>query len=190
MSDHGKVNIGTNAFPYPMPMVLVGAVVEGRPNFMPVAWVNRIHPRPPLMMVAMGKSHHTNAGIHEHGEFGISVPSRALVTAVDYCGLHSGRTTDKSQVFTVFRGELGFAPMVAECPYCIELRLVQTVDLPLETLFLGEVVNAYCDEESLTDGAPDVRKIDPIVLTMPDNRYWSLGEPVAKAWSSGKAYGA
>ena len=50
-----RVNIDTNAFVYPMPMVLVGATVENRPNFMAVGWVSRVNARPPMIGVALGK---------------------------------------------------------------------------------------------------------------------------------------
>ncbi|GBC60584.1 flavin reductase [Desulfonema ishimotonii] len=38
----------------------------------------------------------------------------------------------------------------------------------------------------MTDGKPDVKKLDLIVLTMPDNRYRTLGEYVGDAWGIGK----
>ena len=31
-----------------------------------------------------------------------------------------------------------------------------------------------------------MKKIDPFLLTMPDNTYWSLGESIGKAWNAGK----
>ena len=43
----GKVKIDVNACLYPMPMTLVGATVENRPNFLAVAWVARVNFRPP-----------------------------------------------------------------------------------------------------------------------------------------------
>ena len=33
---------------------------------------------------------------------------------------------------------------------------------------------------------PDVKRIDPFTLTMPDNGYWRIGENVGKAWAIGK----
>jgi hypothetical protein len=33
----------------------------------------------------------------------------------------------------------------------------------------------------------DIKKINPFTLSMPDNRYWSVGENLGKAWSIGKA---
>jgi|GEM_PF-4097131 hypothetical protein len=39
-----KVKIGNNPFVYPMPMVLVGTVVDERANFMAVRLTDRIGP--------------------------------------------------------------------------------------------------------------------------------------------------
>ena len=41
-----KINIGSNAFVYPMPVSIVGAIVDGRPNFMAVGWVYRVNRTP------------------------------------------------------------------------------------------------------------------------------------------------
>jgi flavin reductase (DIM6/NTAB) family NADH-FMN oxidoreductase RutF len=183
----GKVKIDTNACLYPMPMTLVGATVGDRPNFLAVAWAARVNFRPPLIGVALGKIHHTNAGIHENKAFSVNIPGRHLMEKTDYCGIITGKTTDKTKLFEVFYGEFANAPMIRECPLCFECRLVQAVDLPSNTLFIGEIVSAYADEGVLTNGQPDLKKIDPFTLTMPDNFYWSVGEKVGQAWNAGKS---
>jgi hypothetical protein len=33
---------------------------------------------------------------------------------------------------------------------------------------------------------PDVPKMHPLLLTMPDKRYWTVGAHVGEAWSIGK----
>jgi flavin reductase (DIM6/NTAB) family NADH-FMN oxidoreductase RutF len=53
-----KIEIEENAFPYPMPMVVLGTLVNGRPNFMAVGWVTRVNYQPPMIAVALGKSHY------------------------------------------------------------------------------------------------------------------------------------
>jgi flavin reductase (DIM6/NTAB) family NADH-FMN oxidoreductase RutF len=181
-----KVNIGTNAYLYPMPTVLVGTQVEGRANFMAVGWTARVNKNPPIMAVALNQRHYTPIGIRECGTFSINIPSVDLMTQTDYCGLVSGRDTDKSDVFDLFYGELETAPMIRECPLCIECKLVDVVSLPSHYLFLGEVVATYADPVCLTGGRPDIRKIKPFVLTMPDNNYWTLGQQAGQAWSAGK----
>lgn len=184
----GKVKIGTNIMLYPMPMVLVGTLVDERANFMAVGWVARVNMTPPIMALGLNQRHHTPTGIRECGTFSINIPGVDLVTETDYCGLVSGRDRDKSGVFDLFYGELETAPMIVQCPICIECQLLDVVPLPSHNLFLGEVVATYADPGCLTGGQPDVEKVRPFVLTMPDNRYWALGPQVGKAWSDGKEF--
>ncbi len=183
-----KTRIQTNAFLYPMPVVVVGAVVEGKANYMAVAWISRVNYQPPLLAVALGKRQYTARGIHEHGEFGVSVPDRSQVAATDYVGVVSGATLDKSEVFEPFFGSLRHAPMAMDCPMTMACRVVQTIDLPSNYLFIGEIVEAYAEERILSAGAPDIQKLQPIGLTMPDNHYWAIGESLGAAWSIGKTY--
>ena len=55
-----KFKINSNAFLFPMPMTIVGAVVNGKPNFLAVAWVTRANFKPPMIIVALG-DHYTRA---------------------------------------------------------------------------------------------------------------------------------
>ncbi len=185
MSLTQKVNIDTNAFVYPMPMVLVGALVEGQPNFMPVAWVSRVNYKPPLIAVAMGNSHHTNKGIHASGLFSVNIPGEDLARKVDYCGLVSGAKVDKSRVFNVFCGA-STVPMIKECAVTMECKVVNVVRMEFDTLFIGEILGAYSEPRYLSDGKPDIEKIRPFCLTMPDNRYWTVGNELGRAWGIGK----
>jgi flavin reductase (DIM6/NTAB) family NADH-FMN oxidoreductase RutF len=184
-----KITIDRNSFVYPMPMVLVGAIVNEKANFMAVGWVSRVNFNPPMIAVALGKMHHTNKGIHKNKAFSVNIPGIDLMEKVDYCGLVSGEKTDKSDVFDVFYGEELNAPMIRQCPLCMECKLVNAVDLPSNTLFIGEIINTYSEERYVTEGKPDIKKIDPFTLTMPDNNYWKVGERAGKAWSIGRKFG-
>lgn len=117
----------------------------------------------------------------------MSVPSASRLDAVDYCGLVSGTATDKSGVFEVVYGELRSAPMVADCPVAMEYRVVEIVSLPSHDLVIGEIVAAYADPAVVADGQARVADADPLLLTMPDNAYHSLGEVRGRAWSAGRA---
>jgi len=180
-----KIKIDANAFVYPMPMVIVGAVVEGKPNFMAAAWVTRVNFKPPMIMVALG-DHYTNRGIDATGAFSINVPDVALIEKTDYCGIVSGRKVDKSKLFDVYYGSLPGAPLIRECPLAMACRLNQAVKLPFDTLYIGDIVEVFTEERFLTDGKPDVKKMNPFTLTMPDNHYWRVGEMAGRAWSDGK----
>jgi flavin reductase (DIM6/NTAB) family NADH-FMN oxidoreductase RutF len=180
-----KIKIESAAFLYPMPMTVIGAMVEGRANFLAAAWVSPVNFKPPMISVALGP-HFTNQGIDAGGAFSVNVPDVSLMEKTDYCGLVSGKKTDKSKTFDVFFGSLPGAPLIKECPLCIACRLHQTVKLSFNTLYIGEVMEVFSEERFLTDGKPDIQKINPFMLTMPDNRYWRVGELAGNAWSAGK----
>lgn len=182
----GKIHIGTSAFLYPMPVTLLGATVRGRANFMALGWITRANASPPMLAAGVHRSHFTLEGIREHGTFSINVPHAGMMADTDYCGIVSGKDTDKSAVFDLFYGKLETAPMIRACPLCMECRLVETVSLPTNDLLVGEIIASYCSEECITDGRPDIKKIDPLLLTMPDNTYWGVGERRGSAWNAGR----
>ncbi len=181
-----KVNIAPGLFIPPMPVSLVGAQVDGKANFMTVAWLSRVNFDPPMLAVAIGAGHHTPRGIQENRTFSVCLPGADLMEKTDYCGLVSGARVDKSNLFEVFYGDLETAPLIAECPLCVECALARVVDLPSNLLFVGDIVTVHAEESILTGGKPDPAKLAPLVLTMPDNRYWSLGATAGKAWQAGK----
>jgi flavin reductase (DIM6/NTAB) family NADH-FMN oxidoreductase RutF len=180
-----KMQIGQNFF-MPMPVILVGTQVNGKANFMTVGWCSRANAAPPMIVCGIGNHHYTPKGIAETKTFSVNIPSSDLLEKTDYCGLVSGEKTDKSHVFDVFYGSLKTAPMIEECPVTLECRLFQTVPLSTNTLFIGEIAGVYADGRVMKEGKPDFPEIDPLFLTMPDNRYWTLGKYAGNAWSAGK----
>jgi flavin reductase (DIM6/NTAB) family NADH-FMN oxidoreductase RutF len=181
----GKINIGANTS-IPMPVTLVGSIVEGKPNFMAAAWVTRVNATPPYLAIGIHKRQYTSSGIREIRSFSINLPSADMVIETDYCGFVSGRKTDKSSIFELFYGEIKTAPMIQKCPLCIECRVVDIYEMPTNNLFIGEIVAAYTEEKYLTNGELDIKKMNLMILTMPDNNYWAIGEHVGDAWNIGK----
>jgi flavin reductase (DIM6/NTAB) family NADH-FMN oxidoreductase RutF len=181
-----KIEIAPERVYYPMGCSLVGANVGGKPNYLAVAWFSMVNPKPPYVMVALNKVHYTNTGIKENGTFSVNIPSAEMAEVTDYCGLVSGSKYDKSKLFETFYGKLKTAPMIKECPFNVECKLIQTVDVPAEELFIGEIIGVYTEERYLSDGVPDIRKINPIVLQMPQKKYVAVGAEVGPAWEMGK----
>ena len=183
-----KIVIEKNQFCLPWIQTLLGTHVNGKANFMALDWLTRVNFQPAMLGICVGKSHASNAAIREHGQFSVNIPTVDMVGVTDYCGVVSGKTVDKSKIFDIFYGELKTAPLIKDCPLNIECKLFQTVDLPTNTLFIGEIVNIYSEEQYLENGKPNVKKIRPFLLTMPDNRFWSVGEQVGSAWKDGLKY--
>ena len=87
-----KKTIGGINVLYPTPTVIVGAVVDGKPNFITIAHIGIVnHAKPHLISISMGKVHYTNAGIRENKEFSVNIPSEKLVVETDYVGMVSGK---------------------------------------------------------------------------------------------------
>ena len=184
-----KKNISEQIFAF-VPITtqtLLGSHVQGKANFMALAWLTRCNFKPPMIAIAVNVGNQTRAGILDNGEFSINVPSSDMVGITDYSGLVSAKKTDKSELFSLFYGQLKAAPLIEECPLNVECRVVETVQLPTNYLFIGEVVGVHAEESILTDGHPDPEKIKPFVLSMPDNRFWGIGDSVGRAWHDGKA---
>ncbi|WP_290920708.1 flavin reductase family protein [Halodesulfovibrio sp.] len=181
-----KINIGSQGFPIPMPMAILGTHHNGSPNYMALAWVARMNFKPPLLGIAVNNKHASNTAIRETKEFSVNFPSTEMVKVSDYVGLVSGKRTDKSELFDRCYGELKAAPLIKECPLSLECKLYDTVEMATNTFFVGEIVGTWCEERFMTDGVPDIEKIKPFVLTMPDSRYWEIGRCIGHAWQDGK----
>ncbi len=179
-----KKNLGPANLLYPMPIVLVGAMCDGKPNYMPAAHVGIIDFE--HLSVSLGRTHHTNKGVREHQAFSVNLPSVDLVEKVDYCGLVSGKNTDKADLFTNFFGEATGAPMIEECPVNMECRVTEVLERPRHEVFIGRVAASYCDEAILAGDAPDLKSLKPLLFAMNDKGYWELGPRLANAWSVGK----
>ncbi|CAG1003339.1 MAG: flavin reductase family protein [Candidatus Methanoperedens sp.] len=172
---------------YPMPTVLVGTVVNGRPNFTTIAHVGIMNVgKQNYISISSWKGHYSNIGIKEKGMFSINIPSEDMVEETDYCGIFSGKDTDKSTIFEIFYGEMKAAPMISQALINMECKLYKTIDFPAHDLFIGEIIETYCDEKVLTDNAVDLSKVKPVLFDMHRKQYWKLGEPLAKCWDIGR----
>ena len=181
-----KIQITSKIPVYPMPVVIVGAYVQGKANFLTVVWFSMVNFEPPTIAVVLNKGHYTNKGIHENKTFSVNVPSTELLEATDHCSIVSGHDYDKSKVFNLFFGGLKSAPMIKECPLTVECKLLRIVEFATHEVFFGEIVAAYGDRQILTNERPDVAKIKPILYSMYDNCYWEIGKRVGRAMHVGK----
>jgi len=184
-----KKKIRPGVYLYPMPLTLIGANVKGKPNFMPIAWASIVEHKPPMISISAHQSHYTNTGINENKTFSVNLPSVDMVKITDYCGIISGKDTDKSDLFEIFYGDLKTAPMIKQCPLNLECKVEQTIDTKKgHHIFIGEIVAAYAEEKIMQGAIPDITKLEPIIFSMNDNNYWKLGDHIGRAWSIGKEF--
>lgn len=183
-----KVLMGAQTFIYPMPVLLVGANVDGKPNFMAVAWGGIANGVPPMISLAIRPQRYTFKGIRENMAFSVNIPSSDMVKEADYCGIVSGANVNKVEVcqFEVFYGKVENAPLIDQCPVNLECKVVHILGLGSNSLVVGSIEETHVSESCLTDGKPDVTKIKPLsYVTSPARQYQILGEIIADAFSAG-----
>lgn len=67
-----KVEVGVKNCLYPLPTVLVGAMINGKPNFLAIAHIGIMDHE--CVSLGINKAHFTNKGIKENRTFSINVP--------------------------------------------------------------------------------------------------------------------
>lgn len=187
-----KVVVGPQRFTYLMPVTLVGANVDSKPNFMVIASCGEANAEPPMISVAIRHHRYTLRGIRQNLAFSVNVPSCNLIKETDYCGIVSGSKIDKVKAcqFKVFYGKLGNAPLLEQCPVNLECRVMHTLNLGSHLLLIGSVEETHVSEDFLTNGKLDITKIKPLVYTMTTVRqYHDLGKVIAPAFSIGRELG-
>ncbi len=184
-----KKDLGPVNALYPSLTTIVGAVVNGRPNFLAVAHVGIFnHGQPQYLSFGISKKHYTNAGIKEHGQFSVNIPGRALLAETDYVGIVTGKNTDKSSLFELFPGQLEHAPLIKACPVNMECALHSVLDFDTHEIFVGGIVKTWADPDVVTPkGGVDPAKADPLLFDMATVAYYGLGPKLGDCWSAGKA---
>jgi flavin reductase (DIM6/NTAB) family NADH-FMN oxidoreductase RutF len=183
-----KVTLGPSIILYPLPTVLVGANVNGKADFVAVAWCGVVNSRPPMLSISLQHTRYSLKGIRQNGTFSINIPSVEYINETDYCGMVSGADTDKAADchFKVFYGQLQTAPLIEQLPLNIECRVYQETDLGSHVLIIGQVAEVHVTSDCLTGGQPDVAKIRPFLwAARPGNEYYDFGKPIGKAFASG-----
>ena len=182
-----KKKIGKNVY-IPMPMSILGVKVNGKENYMAVGWITRANGNPPMIAMGIGNRHFSLKGIRENSEFSINFPGENSIIETDYIGICSGSKTDKSKVFIAEYGELINAPLIKECPLNLACKLVNIIELPTNSIVIGEIIEAFCNDNFIEGENIKFNEMKAFFLTMPDRKYWSFGNEIGKAWADGKKY--
>jgi flavin reductase (DIM6/NTAB) family NADH-FMN oxidoreductase RutF len=182
-----KVTKGPQTWLFPLPALLIGTVVDGKPNFMTAAWGSIVNAEPPMLAVAIRRSRHTRKGIELDGAFSVNIASASQSREVDYCGIESGTKADKATRcgFTVHYGTQDKAPLIQQCPLNIECTVSQIVELPTHSLVIANIVQTHVSENCFTEGKLDSAKLDPIIYITSPRKYARVGDYVDDAFSVG-----
>lgn len=135
---------------YPLPAVMVStADRSGNANIITIAWTGTVCTNPPMTYISVRPERHSYNMIKESGEFVINLTTQELMKAADFCGVRSGRDTDKWQQCGLTRkaaSSLKYAPVIGESPVNIECRVEKIEELGSHHMFLARVTAVQTDE--------------------------------------------
>jgi len=133
------------------PEVVAWAVAEheGRRSICPLGWTMRTSATPPMVAISVAPSRFTHGLIEGSGAFVLAYPGRELAQATATCGSRSGRDVEKfaETGVTTLPARRVAAPIVAECVANLECRVVDRFTTGDHSIFVGEVVAAWAQEE-------------------------------------------
>ncbi|WXG44099.1 MAG: flavin reductase family protein [Promethearchaeati archaeon SRVP18_Atabeyarchaeia-1] len=165
---------------YPTPVVLVTSIDEGgKPNIITLAWAGNICSNPPQVGISVGPPRYSNGLIRKTGEYVVNIPTADIVREADYCGMVSGRNSDKFRdtKLTAIKAKKVKPPIIAECPVSIECKVRNIIALGSHDLFVGEVVNIDVSENVLDQrGKIDFKRLKAITWNPMTGNYLSVGE--------------
>jgi flavin reductase (DIM6/NTAB) family NADH-FMN oxidoreductase RutF len=95
-----KIEVGAKTCLYLLPAILVGALPNGKPNYIVITHVGITAGS---VSLGMNKYHYTNGGTKMNRTFSVNFQSaKLLAKETDYCVLVSGKNMDKASCFKTF----------------------------------------------------------------------------------------
>ena len=188
-----KQRLGALERIFPMPAVLVVGGTMDEADVLAVAWINVVTSTPPTIAMGLRATRRTLELIHANGgAFTINVPGTSLVAQLDYCGIVSGRKSDKFAAtgLTLVPGAVVTTPIIEECPYNIECLTTHEVEVGDYVVVFGEIVECHADERVLRPGTDiaEMDALDPLVYIAGAREYRGLGPKLADAYSIGNQF--
>ena len=133
----------------PVPAALVTCGTIEQPNVLTIGWTGIVCTRPPMTYISVRPERYSHDIIKASGEFVINLTTSAMCRETDFCGVKSGKNTDKFSAcgFHTVPAQKVAPPLIAECPLSLECRVVDEKLLGSHTMFLAEIVGIDADEK-------------------------------------------
>ena len=186
-----KKKLGVSDVIFPVPAALVVSGIGETANMITIAWIGIVSSTPPTIGISLNHTRYSLELIRKTREFTVNLPSAKHFQAVDYCGLTTGRKQNKFKDlgFTPVPGAIVQTPIIQECPYNIECKMVREIALGDYVLVLGEILETHIDEacfDQSTRANINIANVNPLVYCAVVREYWSMGEKLGHGFDAGK----
>ena len=135
-----KKNMGAQLALYPVPVIVVGAIVNDKPTWTLVAHAGTMaHSH---LMVSLVHAHYINQEIIESKKLSVNIVDEAWLKEADRMGVISGNKEDKSESFAYTIGENG-ALLIDDAKVSIECEVDGNYELENFDNFVCKIVATY-----------------------------------------------
>lgn len=167
---------------HPAPICLIGTMVQGHPNYTTIGDVAVAGIKPALIMISINIKHACMEFINQTKTFSINIPTKEQVHKVDYAGMHSGHTVNKS---TLFESEMiNNVPIIKNCPINLIVEEVKRVQVEHRTILVCSVKETYLDKNLQVNGTIDLSQVSSILYGL-NNRYYTIGGGIGTGYQIG-----
>ena len=186
-----KKQLGPTDSMFPVPAALIVSGENKDANIITIARIGIPSPTPPTVGISVKKSRYSLGLIRKTNEFSVNIPSASLFKEVDYCGITTGRERNKFEDtgFTPMESSKIKPPIIKECPYNIECKVIHDVMFGDWALIMGEIVETHIDEDKACSSKHmgiDILKINPLVYCARVREYWTMGNMLGIGLNAGK----
>ena len=166
----------------PVPPVLVTCGTAERANILTIGWTGICATHPPMTYISVRPTRHSYGIIRETGEFAVNLTTTATVRAADFCGVRSGRDTDKAKAcgLHLTQTPFGNVPVLEESPVSLVCAVKQVIPLGSHDMFMAEIVAVHADERLFDKktGAMHLERAN--LVSYSNGHYYDLGKIIGK----------
>lgn len=169
----------------PVPAALVSCGTLEQPNVLTIAWTGVLSTHPPMTYISVRPSRYSYTILMKQREFVINLTTSAMCRETDFCGVKSGKDTDKFTAcgFTPEPSKTISAPMIAECPVNLECKVTEIKELGSHTMFIAEITGVNADERFIdSKGKLNLQQCG--LMAYAHGEYFALGRKLGDfGWS-------
>ena len=175
-TEYGRKILNAGTLLAPLPAVMVSCGTLEKANVLTVAWTGIVNTKPPMTYISVRPTRYSYGIIKESGEFVINLTTSKMVRETDFCGVKSGKDTDKLKKcgLHIEAATAVSAPIVSESPLSLECRVVEIKPLGSHDMFLAEIAAVNVDGRYI-DSKGKINLNQAGLMAYSHGEYFSLG---------------
>ena len=174
--EYGRKVLNAGTLLAPLPAVMVSCGTLEKANVLTVAWTGIVNTKPPMTYISVRPTRYSYGIIKESGEFVINLTTSKMVRETDFCGVKSGKDTDKLKKcgLHIEAASAVSAPIIKESPLSLECRVVDIRPLGSHDMFLAEIAAVNVDGRYI-DSKGKINLNQAGLMAYSHGEYFSLG---------------